>query len=211
MTKSKWKPLYEYKVPFFTQVGLLLGWVVIIALIGGEAVLIINEMRLTLVLSCMLGAVLFVLALILLYVLYRHSSSAVRRRMQKYGIETFCKQKGLVLARSASQKMGLFTSAGKVVVEPEYRNIVFMSHFYLLEDERGLWGAYNASLSRIDIGASMKPSMLITIRTSLWKRKVSDIRFRPMDHLSIKSMQKQMIWRIKLWGNCRNEIGKGMC
>lgn len=152
MTKSKWKPLYEYKVPFLTQVGLLLGWVVIIALIGGEAVLIINEMRLTLVLSCMLGAVLFVLALILLYVLYRHSSSAVRRRMQKYGIETFCKQKGLVLARSASQKMGLFTSAGKVVVEPEYRNIVFMLHFYLLEDERGLWGAYNASLSRIVIG-----------------------------------------------------------
>lgn len=152
MAKGKWKPLYEYKVPFFTQMGLFLGWIVIIALIGGEAVLIINEMRLTLVLSCVLGAVLFVLALILLYVLYVHSSSAVRRRMQKYGIETFCKQKGLVLARSASQKMGLFTSAGKVIVEPEYRNVVFMSHYYLLEDERGLWGAYNASLSKVVIG-----------------------------------------------------------
>lgn len=152
MAKSKWKPLYEYKVPFFTQVGILFGWMVVIALIGSGGVLIVNEISLKPVLSYILGAALLVLTLVLLYVLCVHSSSAVRRRMQKYEIETFCRQKGLVLVRTASQKMGLFTSAGREVIEPEYRNIVFMSHYYLLENERGLWGAYNASLSKIVIG-----------------------------------------------------------
>lgn len=140
MANNKWKPLYEYKVSFSTQIGIALGYLLTIALFGVGVV--------TFLFLKWVGIVFIVLGSLSGYIAYSTSSPTIIQELRKYKIESFCKKDGMVLARTASQKMGLFTTTGYLIIKPEYRNIIFRHHYYLLEDQRGLWGAYNASLSK---------------------------------------------------------------
>ena len=141
MANYIWKPLYNYEASFFTQIGMFLGWILIIASIGFGILLFITP-------AFFVGFIFIALGLFLGYKVYINSSSTVKQALKKYEIESYCKHNGLVLARTASQKIGLFTTTGDLIIKPEYRNIVFRYHYYLLENQSGLWGAYNASLSK---------------------------------------------------------------
>ena len=141
MANYIWKPLYNYEASFFTQIGMFLGWILIIASIGFGILLFITP-------AFFVGFIFIALGLFLGYKVYINSSSTVKQALKNYEIESYCKHNGLVLARTASQKIGLFTTTGDLIIKPEYRNIVFRYHYYLLENQSGLWGAYNASLSK---------------------------------------------------------------
>ena len=141
MANYIWKPLYNYEASFFTQIGMFLGWILIIASIGFGILLFITP-------AFFVGFIFIALGLFLGYKVYINSSSTVKQALKKYEIESYCKHNSLVLARTASQKIGLFTTTGDLIIKPEYRNIVFRYHYYLLENQSGLWGAYNASLSK---------------------------------------------------------------
>lgn len=141
MANYIWKPLYNYEASFFTQIGMFLGWILIIAAIGFGMLLFTTP-------AFFVGFVFIALGLFLGYKVYKNSSSTVKQALKKYGIESYSKHNGLVLARTASQKIGLFTTTGDLIIKPEYRNIVFRYHYYLLENQSGFWGAYNASLSK---------------------------------------------------------------
>ncbi len=148
MANYIWKPLYNYEASFFTQIGMFLGICMSVMGVGLGLVLSLMDDLSEAPGVIVLDILLIPGSLYILYLVYINSSSTVKRALKKYGIETYCKKNGLLLARTSSQKVGLFTTTGDLIVKPEYRNIVFMYHYYLLENQSGLWGAYNASLSK---------------------------------------------------------------
>ena len=141
MANYQWKPLYEYETSCFTQIGVFLGWILVVGSFGFGVLLFTTP-------AFILGFVCIGLGIYILYNIYNNSTSTVRKALRKYGVESYCETHGLLLARTSSQRIGLFTTTGDLIINPEYRNIVFLYHYYLLENQSGLWGAYNASLSK---------------------------------------------------------------
>ena len=145
MANNVWKPLYDYKESFADTALLCLSSLATFAILAFG------------LLACqggiyILGAMLLAAGVFLLYTIVSHSystsSNRVKKKLQKHEIEWFCETKGLLLVKTASQKMGLFTRKGDVIINPEYRNIVFRYDYYLLENLGGLWGVYNTELSK---------------------------------------------------------------
>lgn len=143
MANEKWKALYEYEYsPVLWMFYFMSG-------IGGLCLIIMalffahnsDERALIVVLASPI-------TIMSIFLTISQSASTVRNRMYKYGVEFVCKKKGLLLVRTATLRTGLFTTNGKVIIKPEYRNIVFSHNYYLLENEKGLWGAYNPSLKK---------------------------------------------------------------
>lgn len=144
MANNVWKPLYEYKESFVSLVlyyiSLFLSFLFL--LLGA---MIIGADNYFGVIPIVIGGS---WGCTMVFINYTLSPNRVKKKLQKHGIEYLCETKGLLLVKTASQKMGLFTRTGDVIINPEYRNIVFKYDYYLLENIVGLWGVYNTELSK---------------------------------------------------------------
>lgn len=148
---DNWKPLYEYSNFFIVlAVSLLMIPVTFFCLfIFMMAQAADNEVAMAII-----GIIGIILIIYVIYQIWDFNGSTAINRMSKYEIESVCKKNGVLLVRTASQKIGLFTRHGKAIINPQYRNIVFRKNYYLLEDDKGLWGAYNVSLSKLIVECS---------------------------------------------------------
>ena len=144
MTTNVWKPLYEYKESFSSQLLFCFSCCISFLFLAAGTTLIVSGLYMG-VIPLAIGGL---MGCTILYSNYTTSPNRVKEKLQKHEIEYYSKTKGLLLVKTASQKMGLFTRTGDVIINPNYRNIVFRYDYYLLESLGGLWGVYNTELSK---------------------------------------------------------------
>lgn len=145
---ENWKPLYEYKTSWVDGCLCAAVCILLFSFFYCLSTSLLIASKYDDDVYVLIGLLLALGITLLVYYLIFTPSSTVRKRLSKYGVEFFCKKKGLLLVRTSSHKIGLFLKNGNKVISPEYKNIIFSGDYYLLENDRGLWGAYNVKLEK---------------------------------------------------------------